>query len=110
MGILVVVGVLFGMILGQFFKSFVLIPVGGLAIVLVLINPAHMENSLLGWFVQLVVQNTSLQIGYIVGLVARNFHRASKRSKKPGVRRLDETLSSGSKTRETEETPKPDHQ
>jgi hypothetical protein len=87
MGILVVGGVLFGMILGLFFKSFVLIPAGGLAIVLVLINPAHMENSLLGWFVQFVVLTTSLQIGYVVGLVASTFRRASKRSKKPGVRR-----------------------
>jgi hypothetical protein len=101
MGILVVGGVLFGMILGQFFTSFVLIPAGGLAIVLVLINPAHMENSLLGWFIQFVVLTTSLQIGYVVGLVASTFRRASKRSKKPGIRRLDETLSSGSKTRES---------
>jgi len=84
MGILVVGGVLFGMILGLFFKSFVLIPAGGLAIVLVLINPAHMENSLLGWFIQFVVLTTTLQIGYVVGLVASNFRRASKRSKKPG--------------------------
>ena len=87
MGILVVGGVLFGMILGQFFKWFVLIPACGLAIVLVLINPAHMENGVLGWFVQFVVLITSLQIGYVVGLVASNFRLASKRSKKPGVRR-----------------------
>ena len=93
MGILVVGGVLFGIILGHFFKWFVLIPACGLAIVLVLINPAHMESSLLGWFVQFVVLTTSLQIGYVVGLVASTFRR-----KKPGVRRLDETLSSGSKT------------
>ena len=79
MGILVVGGVLFGMILGQFFKSFVLIPAGGLAIVLVLINPAHMESSLLGGFVQFVVLITSLQIGYVVGLVASNFRRGTRR-------------------------------
>jgi hypothetical protein len=98
MGILVVGGVLFGIILGQFFKWYALIPAYWLAIVLVLINPAHMENSLLGGFVQFVVLTTSLQIGYVVGLVASNFRPASKRSKKPGVRRLDETLSSGSTT------------
>ena len=106
MAILVVGGVVFGIILGHFFKWFVLIPACGLAIVLVLINPAHMENSLLGWFVQFVVLTTSLQIGYVVGLVASNFRRASKRSKKPGVRRLDETLSSGSKTG-AEDDPRP---
>ena len=64
MGILVVVGILFGMSLGQFFKCFVLIPAGGLAIILVLANPAHIEHSLLGWFLQIVVLITSLQIGY----------------------------------------------
>ena len=67
MGILVVVGILFGMILGQFFKCFVPIPASGLAIILVLANPAHIEHSLLGWFLQIVVLITSLQIGYVVG-------------------------------------------
>ncbi len=99
MGILVVGGILFGMILGRFFRWFVLIPACGLAAVLVLINPAHMENSLLGWFFQFVVLTTSLHIGYVVGLVAPNFLRASKPLENLGVRRLDETLSSGSKTR-----------
>ena len=99
MGILVVGGILFGMIFGRFFKWFVLIPACGLAAVLVLINPAHMENSLLSWFFQFVVLTASLQIGYVVGLVAPNFRRASRPLKNLGVRRLDETLSSGSKTR-----------
>ena len=95
MGIPVVGGILlFGMILGQFFECFALIPACGLTIVLVLTNPVQMENSLLGWVLQIVVLNTSLQIGYVVGLVVRNFHRAPKRSKEPGVRSLDETLSS----------------
>ena len=101
MGILVVGGVLFGIfgiILGHFFKWYVLIPACGLAIVLVLINPAHMESSLLGGFVQFVVLITSLQIGYFVGLVASNFRR--------GVRRHDETLSSGSKI-DAEGDPRP---
>ena len=99
MGILVVGGVLFGMIFGQFFKWFVLIPACGLAAVLVLINPAHMENSLLGWFFQFGVLTLSLQIGYVVGLIAPNFHRASRPLKNLGVRKLDEPLSSDSKTR-----------
>ena len=95
MGILVVGGILlFGMILGQFFECFALILACGLAIVLVLTNPAQLENSLLGCVLQIVVLNTSLQIGYVVGLVVRNFHRAPNRSKDPGVRNLDETLSS----------------
>ncbi len=77
-GILVIVGVLFGMILGQFFKCFVLFPAYGLAIVLVLASPSYMENSLLGGFFQFVVLTTSLQIGYVIGSVTSNFHRASK--------------------------------
>jgi hypothetical protein len=100
MGILVLGGALFGMILGHFFKCFVLFPACGLAGLLVLANPAHMESGLLGWFVQTVLLSTSLQIGYVVGLVARNFHSAPKRSKNLGVRRLCETSSIGSESRE----------
>ena len=71
MGILVIGGVLFGIILGLFFKCFVLFPACGLAIVLVLISPAHMEHSLLGWFLQIYIVTIGLQIGYVVGLFAR---------------------------------------
>ena len=78
MGILVIVGVLFGMILGQFFKCFVLFPAYGLAIVLVLASPSYMENSPLGGFFQFVVLTTSLQIGYVIGSVTSNFHREPK--------------------------------
>ena len=82
MGILVIVGILFGMILGQFFKCFVLFPAYGLAIVLVLASPAHMDksldSSLLGSLLQIVALITSLQIGYVIGSVTSNFHRASK--------------------------------
>ena len=63
MGILVIVGVLFGMILGQFFKCFVLFPACGLAIVLVLAIPAHMDTSLLGSFLQFIVLTTSILSG-----------------------------------------------
>ena len=58
-GILVIVGVLFGMILGQFFKCFVLFPAYALAIVLVLASPTDMDhsldNSLLGSLLQIIV-------------------------------------------------------
>jgi hypothetical protein len=45
---LAVVGVLFGIILGQFFKFFVLIPASGLAAFLVLTNPMQ-TDSVWGW-------------------------------------------------------------
>ena len=99
MGILVVEGGLFGMILGQFFKFFILFPACGFAIVLVLTN-AQMEDNLLSSFVQIVALITSLQIGYVVGLVARDFCLSHKRSKNLGVRSLDETSSGGSESRE----------
>jgi hypothetical protein len=73
MGILVVGAALFGMILGQSFKWYVLVPACGLVIVLVLVFPAHREPSVLRWFLQTYVVTTSLQIGYVVGLFARDF-------------------------------------
>jgi hypothetical protein len=45
------------------------------------------------------VLTTSLQIGYVIGLVAPSFHRASRPLKNLGVRRLDGPLSNGSKTK-----------
>jgi hypothetical protein len=71
MGILIVGGILFGMILGQFFKWFILVPACGLASVLALANAAHMDG-FLGWPLQIVVVTASLQIGYFLGLVARS--------------------------------------
>jgi hypothetical protein len=81
MGILVVGGVLFGFILGQFFKFFVLIPACAIAFILLLTNPAHLESGLLGWFLQAAAVTVSLQIGYVAGLFGRSFHRRPKRSK-----------------------------
>jgi hypothetical protein len=94
MGILAIVGFLFGMILGQFFRCYVLFPACGLALVLVLGSPSHMDNSLLGSFLQFVVLTVSLQIGYVAGLVAGNFHRESKRSKRLKNSHFDEISSS----------------
>jgi hypothetical protein len=63
MSMLAVVGVLFGIILGQFFKFFVLIPASGLAAFLVLTNPMQ-TDSVWGWCIQFAAATTSLQIGY----------------------------------------------
>jgi hypothetical protein len=73
MGILVVGAALFGTILGKFAKWYVLIPTCGLAIVLALIFLTHTEPSLLRWFPQIYVVTSSLQIGYVVALFARDF-------------------------------------
>ena len=98
MGILVVLGFLFGMILGQFFKCYVLVPACGLAIILVLASPAHMGH--LGPLLQFAVLTVSLEIGYVVGLVARNFHREPKRSKRLKSPHFDEIPSSLAETPE----------
>ncbi|HEY8008320.1 MAG TPA: hypothetical protein VIE66_16330 [Methylocella sp.] len=73
MGILIVGAALFGMILGQFFKWYVILPACWLAIVLVFVFPAHTEPNLLRWFLQIYIVTTGLQIGYAVGLFARDF-------------------------------------
>jgi hypothetical protein len=80
MGMLAIGGVLFGMIIGQFFKCYVLFPACGLAIGLVLANSGHMDNSLLASFLHFVVLTTCIQIGYVIGLVAGNFRRAVRRT------------------------------
>lgn len=92
MTLLVIVGVLFGIILGQFFKCYVLIPACGLALVFVLADPAHMNSNLLNSFLHFVVLTTTIQIGYVVGLVVSNFHPEPMRSKQDP--HFDEILSS----------------
>ena len=92
MGTLVIGSTVFGMIFGQFFRWPVLIPACALATALVLANPAHIERSLLGLFIQIVMVNTCLQIGYVGGgLLAHNFRHARKRSKAPNGHSLAET-------------------
>jgi hypothetical protein len=98
MGMLAIVGVLFGVVLGQFFKCYVLFPACGLAIVLVLADPAHINSNLLDLFLHFVVLTTSIQIGYVVGLVVGNFHPEPMRSKRPKNPHFDEILSSHAET------------
>lgn len=100
MGVVVTVGLLFGMILGQFFKCYILVPAYGLAVVVVLASRAHMDNSLLDSLLQFVVLTTSLQIGYLVGLAAGNSHRLRNRSKNFDVPGLDARLARDVETRE----------
>jgi hypothetical protein len=77
MGTLVVGGVLVGMILGRFFKWSILVPACGLAAVLVMANPAHMDGAP-GWFFQIVLVTASLQFGYVFRLIATYPHAVPK--------------------------------
>jgi len=69
MGVVILCGVLFGTILGRFFKIFILVPASALAVVLVLASSTNSETTLWGLVLQIGVLVTSLQIGYLVGLV-----------------------------------------
>jgi hypothetical protein len=69
MGVIIVGGVLFGTILGRFFKIFILVPASALAIVLVLVSPTPAESSWWQSMLEIVVLITSLQVGYFVGLL-----------------------------------------
>jgi hypothetical protein len=70
MGILVIAGILFGTVLGRFFKVFILIPACILAIVLVLARPAGIESGFFYSLLEIIVLVTSLQIGYALGMVS----------------------------------------
>lgn len=69
MGVIIVGGVLFGTILGRYFKIFILIPASALAVVLVAASPTSADHSLWYSLLEIGVLVTSLQVGYIVGLV-----------------------------------------
>jgi len=69
MAVIIIGGVLFGTILGRFFKIFVLVPASALAIVLVVASPTSAENSLWYSVLEIGVLVTSLQVGYFVGLL-----------------------------------------
>ncbi len=63
----------FGAILALYFRFYVLVPAFGLAIVLILISPSHLEPNLLGWGFQTVGVITSFQLGCVTGLGLQAF-------------------------------------
>ena len=69
MGILILAGLLFGAVLGQFFKWFILFPAAALAVLLIVASPANMDHSFLGSLLQFGALSVSLQVGYVFGLV-----------------------------------------
>jgi hypothetical protein len=69
MGILILVGLLFGAVLGQFFKWFILFPAAALAVLLIVASPANMDHSFLGSLLQFGALSVSLQVGYVFGIV-----------------------------------------
>ena len=75
MAILILGSVLLGAVLGRFFKVLVLVP----ACALVLVRSADGEHGLLRALLEFAVLITSLQIGYVVGLVSHSIPSVSER-------------------------------
>ncbi len=69
MNVMIIGGVLFGTILGRYFKVLVLVPASALAIVLVVVSPTFADNSWWYSLLEICVLVTSLQVGYLFGLV-----------------------------------------
>lgn len=68
MAILILVGFLFGMLLGHFFKWFILLPAGAIAIILTVAGPIT-HTSILASAIQFGALTVGLQLGYVAGLV-----------------------------------------
>ena len=63
---------LFGLILGRFFKVYVLVPACALVTILAFTGPHFIGKSLGSSFVELIVLLASLQFGYVVGLLSNH--------------------------------------
>ena len=70
MAILILGSVLLGAVLGRFFKVLVLVPACALVLAVVLVKSADGEHGLLRPFLEFAVLITSLQIGYVSGLLS----------------------------------------
>ena len=69
---LLIATALFGLILGRFFKVYVLIPTCGFALALAFAGPTLGYDSVTYSFVEIVLILASLQIGYFVALASKD--------------------------------------
>jgi hypothetical protein len=67
---LLILTLLLGAVLGRFFKVLVLVPACAFALAAVLVRSADVEHGLLRPLLEFVVLITSLQIGYVSGLLS----------------------------------------
>ena len=77
MAILLIWSVLLGAVLGRFFKVLVLVPACAFLLVAVVVRSA--EHGLLSRLLEFAVLITSLQIGYVFGLVSHSIPSVSER-------------------------------
>lgn len=85
MGNLVIEAIVFGMVLGLFFKWPILVPASLISAVLVLMSQSRVEHGVAGWFLTSVAAAASLQTGYMIGLIACFFGRAPEPFGKTGL-------------------------
>ena len=79
MAILILGSVLVGAVLGRFFKVLVLVPACALVLAVVLVRSADGEHGLLRPLLEFAVLITSLQIGYVFGMVSHSIPSVSER-------------------------------
>ena len=70
MAILLIWSLLLGAVLGRFFKVLVLLPASAFVLAAVLVRSADVEHGLLHPLLEFAALITSLQIGYVSGLLS----------------------------------------
>lgn len=73
MYVFIVACAVFGIVLSQFFKFYVLIPAGALVIAVALFGQIHEGYGLSGALLDIFVVSASLQIGYLTGAISPSF-------------------------------------
>jgi hypothetical protein len=86
MAILLIWSALLGAVLGRFFKVLVLVPACAFLLAAVLVRSADGEYGLLRPLLEFAVLITSLQIGYVSGLLSFLIPSVSQRQGKPRPR------------------------
>jgi hypothetical protein len=78
MEILITGGAFFGAVLGRFFKVFVLLPAGALAIALLVVRGEVVGHTLLDSFLGIGLLIASLELGYVTGLISTDISAAAQ--------------------------------
>jgi hypothetical protein len=77
--VLLIGSILLGAVLGRFFKVWVLVPACAFVLAAVLVRSANGEHGLLRPLLEFAVLITSLQIGYVSGMVSHLFPSVPER-------------------------------
>jgi hypothetical protein len=74
---ILIAGAFFGTVLGRFFKVWVLIPAGALAIALLLVRREVAGHTWLDSFLEIGLLIASLELGYVTGLMSTHISAAA---------------------------------